>query len=468
MTERAALPDRLGALLGPQGLLTDPADLDGVARDWRGMFRGRPVALLRPATAEQTAQALALCRAAGVPVTPQGGNTGLAGAATPDTGVVLSLARMRAIRDVDPVGLTLTAEAGAPLIVAKQAAADKGRLLPISLASEASATVGGVIATNAGGVNVVRYGMARTLTLGLEVALPDGTVADGLRRLRKDNAGPDWKQMFIGSEGTLGVVTATVLRLVAAPRHTAVALLSVPDPEAALRLFDRAVTELGDSLTAFELIAGECLELVARHGGPAAPGEPSPWRLLIEAGSTLPGLREAAEGLLMAALEDGVATDGVLAESGAQAAALWALRERITEAEAHEGPSVKHDVSVPLTAIPDCLAQVRAGLARVAPGARLNVFGHMGDGNLHVNVLTTPACDAVAIARMVHDVTAGLGGSISAEHGLGQYRVGEWLRLTADPAQRLAGAMRAALDPDGIMNPGKGAPARRFVQDGHD
>jgi FAD/FMN-containing dehydrogenase len=453
--------ETLRAALGPKGVLIG-AEVEPFATDWRGMFHGAPLCVARPATTDQVAAVVRACAQAGVAIAPQGGNTGLAGGATPQDGaVVLSLGRMTAIRDLDPVGLTVTAEAGAPLLAVKQAAEAAGRLLPISLAAEGTATIGGVVSTNAGGINVLRYGMTRALTLGLEVVLPDGTVVDGLRRLRKDNAGPDWAQLFIGAEGTLGAVTAAVLRLAARPRHTVTALLSCPDPDACLCLFDRAVTELGDSLQAFELISGESLALVARHGGPAAPGEPAPWRLLIEAGATFGGLAEAAEGLMAAAFEEGWATDGVLASSQAQAAALWALRERITEAEARDGPSAKHDVSVPLTAVPEFLRRLPAALAAAAPAARPNVFGHLGDGNLHANVLLSPDCDAGAVTRAVHDLTHDLGGSISAEHGLGQYRVAEWMRLTPAGERRLAGLARAALDPRGLMNPGKGAPAAR-------
>lgn len=456
----AALLETLAAALGPRGLTTAPADMAPFAVDWRGLFRGAPLCVARPATTAEVAAVLRACASAGVAVVPQGGNTGLAGGATPGDGaIVLSLGRMTAIRDLDPVGMTVTAEAGAPLQAVKQAAAGSGRLLPISLGAEGTATIGGVVSTNAGGVNVLRYGMTRALTLGLEVVLPDGTVVEGLRRLRKNNAGPDWAQLFIGAEGTLGVVTAAVLRLVARPRHRVVALVSCPDAAACLRLFERATTELGDTLSAFELIAGEALALSVAHLGVAAPVAPAALHLLIEAGSTLPGLPDAADALLAAAFEEGWATDGVLAASEAQANALWALREGISEAEIRAGKSAKHDVSVPLTSLPVFLKRVEAALADVAPDARLNLFGHLGDGNLHVNVILGPASDAAAITRAVHDLTVAFGGSISAEHGLGQYRVGEWLRLTPEPERRLAARVRAALDPAGLMNPGKGAPA---------
>ncbi|MFE1600244.1 FAD-binding oxidoreductase [Methylobacterium sp. ID0610] len=449
---------RLAARLGPGGLLTDASDVAPFAIDWRHLFPGRPACVARPANTAEVADVVRLCREAGAAIVPQGGNTGLAGGAVPDgsgTQVVVSLARMNAIRAVDPVGLTLTAEAGCVLKTAQDAAAAANRLLPVSFAAEGSAMVGGVIATNAGGLNVVRYGMTRANVLGLEVVLGDGSVVDGLRALRKDNAGYDWKQLFIGSEGTLGLVTAAVLRLAARPRHVATALLAVPDPAAALRLFTLAQDELGDAIQAFELISGLSLDLVARHGGPRNPLGPADWYVLIEAASSLPALREAAEGVLATALEREDAVDGVIAESGQQAAGLWALREGITEAEAKEGRGVKHDVSVPIAAIPDFLAAAGRALAEQLPGARANAFGHMGDGNIHYNVLAAPDQPGETINHVVHGVVDAFGGSISAEHGIGQYRVAELVRHRRPAEIALARRVKAALDPEGLLNPGK-------------
>ncbi|ACL60026.1 FAD-binding oxidoreductase [Methylobacterium nodulans] len=449
---------RLAARLGPGGLLTEESDIAPFAIDWRRLFPGRPACVARPASTAEVADVVRICREAGAALVPQGGNTGLAGGAVPDasgTQVVLSLMRMNAIRAVDPVGLTLTAEAGCVLKAAQDAAADVNRLLPVSFAAEGSAMVGGVIATNAGGLNVVRYGMTRGNVLGLEVVLGDGTVVDGLRALCKDNAGYDWKQLFIGSEGTLGIVTAAVLRLTARPRHVATALLAVPDPQAALRLFTLAQDELGDAIQAFELISGLSLDLVARHGGLRNPLGPAGWYLLVEAASSLPSLREAAEGVLATALEQGDAVDGVLAESSQQAAGLWALREGITEAEAKEGRGVKHDVSVPITAIPAFLEAAGRALAADLPGARANAFGHMGDGNIHYNVLAAPGQTSEAINQLVHGVVEDFGGSISAEHGIGQYRVTELVRHRRPGEIALARRIKAALDPDGLLNPGK-------------
>ncbi|KFG69174.1 FAD-binding oxidoreductase [Microvirga sp. BSC39] len=452
------LLQRLTSLVGPAGVVTGGSDLEPYAVDWRKLFPGRPACVVRPSSTEQVAGIVQICREAGAAIVPQGGNTGLAGGAVPDasgTQVVLSLNRMTAIRYVDPVGLTVEAEAGCILKVAQDAAASAGRLLPISLAAEGSATIGGVVAANAGGVNVLRYGMTRSLVLGLEVVLPDGTIANGLRRLRKDNAGYDWKQLFIGSEGTLGIVTAAVLRLLPRPKHSVTALLSVADPAAALRLLALAQDELGDQISAFELISATSMQLVAKHAGLKAPIAEGEWFVLIEAASSLAGLREAAETMLGAAFEQEIALDGVIAESGAQAAQLWALREHVTESEAREGKSVKHDVSVPLTEVPRFLSEAGEALAAGAPGTRVNAFGHLGDGNIHYNVLVGADHDAGAVNRIVHDVVAAFGGSISAEHGIGQYRVGELARYRASTEMELARRIKRALDPDNRLNPGK-------------
>lgn len=458
MTKPTDLLQRLTELLGPAAVITEGPDLDPYAVDWRKLFPGKPACVVRPSSTEQVARIVQICREAGTAIVPQGGNTGLAGGAVPDasgTQVVLSLNRMAAIRSVDPVGLTIEAEAGCILKVAQDAAAAAGRLLPISLAAEGSATIGGVVAANAGGVNVLRYGMTRSLVLGLEVVLPDGTVANGLRRLRKDNAGYDWKQLFIGSEGTLGIVTAAVLRLLPRPKHSVTALLSVADPSAALRLFALAQDELGDQISAFELISATSMQLVAKHAGLKTPIAEGEWFVLIEAASSLAGLREAAETMLGAAFEQEIALDGVIAESGAQAAQLWALREHVTESEAREGKSVKHDVSVPLTEVPHFLIEAGMALAAGAPGTRVNAFGHLGDGNIHYNILVDASHDAGVVNRIVHDVVAAFGGSISAEHGIGQYRVGELARYRAPSEMELARTLKRALDPNNLLNPGK-------------
>jgi FAD/FMN-containing dehydrogenase len=460
---RPALLDRIAGIVGERHVLVEPHDVAPFVVDWRGQYRGEALAVVRPGSTAEVAGVVRAAGEAGVALVPQGGNTGLAAGAVPSVApapgarqeLVLSLSRVNAIRDVDPVGLTMELEAGCILKVAQDAAAAAGRLLPVSLAAEGSAQIGGVLAANAGGINVVRYGMARQLALGLEVVLADGTVVDGLRRLRKDNAGYDWKHVFIGSEGTLGIITAAVLRLAPRPRERVTSLLAVPDPQAAIALLARAQEELGDTVSAFELIGGDCLVLVERHFGLASPVAAAPWFVLLEASASIPGLRDAAEATLGGALEAGEATDGVIAESETQALAIWALREHITEAELKEGPSLKHDVSVPVSSIPAFLDEASRAVADAFPGARLNPFGHAGDGNIHFNVLLQPQHDRAALNRTVHDVVARFGGSISAEHGVGQYRVGDLSRYKGPAELSTMARLKQAFDPAGLLNPGK-------------
>ena len=462
MSQRdAPLLKLLRGICGDTAVLTG-TEMAAYATDWRGIFNGQPLCVVRPATTDEVARIVATCSEAGAGIVAQGGNTGLAGGATPDTSgtqVIIALDRMTAIRRLDAIGMTVEVEAGAILQTVKETASKENRLLPISLAAEGSARIGGLIATNAGGVDVLRYGMTRGLVLGLEVVLPDGQVLSHLRHLRKDNAGYDLKQLFIGTEGTLGIVTAAVLRLTPLPRHRATALIAVPDIAAAVRLYARAQDEIGEALSAFELISADGLKLVAEHMGKDAPIASADWALLIEARSSLPGLREAAEALLEAAFTEGWATDGVLAGSEAQADALWQLRESLTEAEGKAGGAIKHDISVPITAIDAFLQDAGLILHSLAPDARLNVFGHLGDGNLHYNVMNVAREDAARVNAAVHDVVAQHDGSISAEHGLGQYRVAEWARLASAPAHELTRRVKHALDPGGIMNPGKVVPA---------
>nr|WP_234895147.1 FAD-binding oxidoreductase [Sinorhizobium meliloti] len=445
-------------ICGPAAVLTATGDVEPYAVDWKRSFVGSPLCVVRPSNTGEVAAIVAACGMHGASIVPQGGNTGLAGGATPDTSssqVLLSLNRLSRIRSLDPVSMTVEVEAGAILQSVKEEAAKRDRMLPVSLAAEGSATIGGIVSTNAGGVNVLRYGMTRALVLGLEVVLADGTIVDGLRHLRKDNAGYDWKQLFIGAEGTLGIVTAAVLRLVPMPRHSVTAVLSVAGVETAIALYAKAQSEIGDVLSAFELISGDAIALVEKHAGLKRPIAAGEWFLLIEAGSSLTGLEVAMEALLAAAFEEGLALDGVVAASHQQAQSLWALREHVTEAEAREGHSLKHDISVPLTAVPAFLADARAAVAAVSGAARLNVFGHLGDGNLHYNVLLGSEDDPAAVNRAVHDAVVCHRGSISAEHGLGEYRVGEWQRTKAAAEQALAHAIKQAIDPAGLFNPGK-------------
>lgn len=449
---------QLRDVVGERGVVTDAADLAPYSHDWRHMFHGVPFCAVLPRSTEEVAQVVRLCAQAGVPLVPYGGNTGLSGGATPDASgrqIVMSLARMNAIRHLDVVGETLEVEAGCILQVAQEAVAEQGLLLPISLAAEGSARIGGVIATNAGGTNVVRYGMTRSRVLGLEVVTADGQIVSGLRRLRKDNAGYDWKQWFIGTEGTLGIVTAAVLQLSPQSTHRVTVLLAVPTAARALEVLRATRQAIGDTLSGFELMSGAALELVQQHQQLKVPLGASAWYLLLEASSSLPGLRDATESLLETLLERGDATDGVIAASERQAAELWALRESISEAEGKEGRSLKHDVSVPISAIPDFLLDADAMVHTHYPGARVNAFGHAGDGNIHYNVILPPGTDAKNLNARVHDLVVAHAGSISAEHGIGQYRVSELARCRAAAELQLAQRIKRALDPAGLLNPGK-------------
>lgn len=451
--------DSLISVVGPKGVLVDAADKEPFQEDWRGKFRGEALAVVRPANTAEVSAVVSLCAKAGVSVVPQGGNTGLAGSGVPlganAPQIILSLSRMNSVRHVDRIGMTIEVEAGCVLQTAQEAAAADGRKLAINLASEGSAQIGGVIASNAGGVHVVRYGMTRQAVLGLEVVLADGTIVNGMRHLRKDNAGYDWKQLFIGSEGTLGIVTAAVLKLSPLPRERSVSLLAVPDAQAGLALLARAQDALGDQISAFELISGVSMDLVAKHSGLELPLERSSWYVLLEVGSNFGDLQDAVEAMLADALEAGEAVDGTIASSEAQAQQLWALRENITEAELREGRGIKHDISVPIALIPDFINDATAAIADASPDSVVNVFGHAGDGNLHFNVLAAPDLTDAAANRAVHDVVAHYNGSISAEHGIGCYRMDELVRYKSQEERNMMALIKRALDPNGTFNPGK-------------
>ncbi|MCK6401681.1 MAG: FAD-binding oxidoreductase [Sphaerotilus natans subsp. sulfidivorans] len=448
-------------------------DADAVApflTDWRRKWTGRALAVAQPDTAEGVAAVLRWCHAHRVAVVPQGGNTGLSGGATPAVegrSLVLSTARLQRIRALDPVGQTITVEAGVTLQQVQDAARDAGRLFPLSLAAQGTCTIGGNLATNAGGVQVLRYGNARELCLGLEVVTAEGELWNGLRPLRKDNTGYALRDLYIGSEGTLGVITAAVLKLFPLPAAQGVAFVAVPSPAAALALLSLAQQRLAADLTAFELISETCLQLVEKHVDAARRplAEPSPWYVLLEVSSAQgeSAAAEAIEALLEVALEAGHASDAALSASVAQFRSLWALREDISESQGAEGPTIKHDIALPITRIPDFIDRTDAALARHFPGLRLVVFGHLGDGNLHYNV-SPPAggmakADFLAleapINRLVHDAVDAAGGSISAEHGLGVLRRDEAARYKSAVEQRLMLAVKQALDPLNLMNPGK-------------
>lgn len=462
MTSNAALLSELSKIVGEANLLHEEADTAGYLRDWRGLYEGRALCVLRPGSTEEVANVVRACHSAGVAIVPQGGNTGLAGGAVPDesgTQVLLSLARMTRIRQLDPVAQYVEAEAGAILANVQQAAKDQNRLLPVSLGAEGSATIGGIVSTNAGGTNVLRYGMTRELVLGLEVVLGDGQILNVNRSLRKDNAGFDLKQLFIGSEGSFGIVTSAVLRLSPLPTTRETILLAVEDVPAALSIFASMQELLGETISAFELISDTSMQLVLAPGDKAAPVGRAPWYVLVECATSLPGLRHLLETAVERLFEEGHAQDGVIAESLTQAETIWGLRETVAEAEAHAGRPIKHDVSISPTRFPQFLADCKEVLTQVAPGAQFSVFGHLGDGNLHCNVLASdPAADPAPVYRAMHDLVLSHGGSISAEHGLGRYRVAEWQRLTDHVAQELALTVKHALDPAGLLNPGKVFP----------
>ena len=451
--------EQFAAIVGAVNVLTG-ADAESHCADWRRQYRGAALCVVRPASTGEVAQVLRLAAEQRLAVVPQGGNTGLCGGSVP-TGaqaeIVVSLSRMSRIRAVDPLNNTLTADAGCVLAEIQRAAAGHDRLFPLSLGAEGSCQIGGNLSTNAGGVNVLRYGNARDLVLGLEVVLPDGRVWDGLRGLRKDNTGYDLKQLFIGAEGTLGIITAAVLKLFPLPSATATAWIAVESPARAVELLGALRSACGDRLTAFELISRRCVEAVLTHR--PAMRDPlagrSEWYVLAELSDS--GGQAALAGLVEHALtectERSLVIDAVLASSGAQAAALWQIRESIPEAQF---ANVKHDVSVPVSAVPEFIARADAALAEAYPGAPVYCFGHVGDGNVHYNIgdaALTERRDEVN--HVVYEVVSALGGSISAEHGLGQLKREEIRHHKSALELELMQRVKQALDPDGLMNPGK-------------
>ena len=461
--------DRLKDAVGAKGFSTDPAELAPHLEEWRGKYKGHSPLLLKPSTTAEVSAILAICNETGTAVVPQGGNTGLVGGQIPFHGeVLLSTSRLNRIRALDESGATMVVEAGVTLAQVQQAADEKNFLFPLRLASEGSCTIGGNIATNAGGTHVLRYGMTRALVLGLEVVLANGTVLDMLRALHKDNTGADLKQNFIGSEGTLGVVTAACLRLFPKSDVAVVAFAAVPSPAAAVALLGQMQSRTGGLLSAFELIPRIALDFVTRHiedtRDPLAA--PSPWYVLMEAtGGRESNLAATFEHGLADAVETGLVTDAVVAASEAQAAALWKLRESISESQKREGASIKHDISVPVAAIPDFIARATPAVQALAPGARAVSFGHLGDGNLHFNFNSPNAGndpDFLArwdeIQQVVHDIVKEFGGSISAEHGIGVMKVGQLPRYKSHEELDAMRALKSAFDPRGILNPGKLIP----------
>jgi|SRR4051812_22679060 len=451
---------RLGDIVGAAHVLTDPNDTRPYFTDWRKQYSGRAECVVRPANTDEVARVVALCVSENVAIVPQGGNTGLCGGSVP-TGsqreVVLALGRMNRIRELDRLNDTMTAEAGCVLANVQRAAADAGRLFPVSLAAEGSCQIGGNLSTNAGGVNVLRYGSAREQVLGLEVVLPDARVWNGLRGLRKDNTGYDLKQLFLGAEGTLGIITAAVLRLHPKPSASATAWIALDGAAGAIELLSFLHERIGDRLSAFELLSRTCVEAVLAF----APGTQDPlagahpWYVLAEIADSGEEsvLRERVEKALAEAAERGAIVDAVLAQSVEQARALWRIRETVPEAQF---TNVKHDISVPISKTAEFIERAGERLAARYPAVRPYAFGHVGDGNIHYNVgPESMVAQRAEVNRIVYDVVAELDGSISAEHGLGQLKRDE-IRAHKEPLElELMGLLKKALDPKGLMNPGK-------------
>ncbi|WP_398479309.1 FAD-binding oxidoreductase [Tardiphaga sp.] len=468
----SGLIDRLKEIVGTANILTDPQDQAPFLSDWLGKYRGTAVAVVRPGTTQEVADVMVACAAAYVPVVPQGGHTSLSGGATPDMSgcaVVLSLVRMNRIRALDPIGQTMAVDAGVILANVQNAAQEAGFFFPLSLGAEGSCTIGGNLAANAGGVAVLRYGVMRELTLGLEVVLPDGRIWNGMKALRKDNTGYALRDLFIGSEGTLGIITGAVLKLFPQPTARATAFVAVADVGAALRLLGVVRKHCGDRLTAFEFLTGETLAMIQRQiddvrvplGKIPAAG------VLIELSDIDDEMALSArlERALGAAMDDALVTDAVVAQDNAQAKSIWRLRESVSQALVREGKAIKHDISVPVAEIADFVAAADLAVAEALPGIRPMVFGHLGDGNLHYNLMRPLAMSEEAfvaqgglLTRIVHDQTSRRHGSISAEHGIGQLRVGEMAVCKAPLELELMQALKRLLDPDGLMNPGKLLP----------
>ncbi len=457
------------AAVGPKGIVEDPQQIEPYLVESRGMYHGRTSLVVRPASTAEVAEVVRLAAAARLPIVPQGGNTGLCGGGVPDAdgrNIVLSLGRMNRVRAIDATDFTITVEAGCILADIQKAAEAADRLFPLSLGAEGSCQIGGNLSTNAGGIAVLHYGNTRDLALGLEVVLPDGSVWDGLRVLRKDNTGYDLKQLFIGAEGTLGIITAATLKLFPRPREVETAFLALARARDGMELFAHARAASGDQLTAFELIPRIGLEFAQRHvAGIVDPlAEPHNWYVLLDVSSSRSdsGLRQGLEALLAEALEAGLIEDGVVASSAQQGQQLWRIREAMVEAQKFEGGSIKHDISVAVSRVAECIERLTAAVEARVLGCRPVAFGHVGDGNIHFNISQPVGADTKAfLARrqevndIVHGIVVEMNGSISAEHGIGILKRDELPRYKPATAIDLMRRVKLALDPDGIMNPGK-------------
>lgn len=459
------LLDALTKIVGPAGWTRDPERLEPHLTEWRGIYRGKTRIMLAPASTAEVAAVVRVCADAGVGIVPQGGNTGLCGGAVPDQSgeqVLLSLTRMNRVRSIDPLDYSMVAEAGCVLASVQERARAVDRLFPLSLSAEGSCQIGGNLSTDAGGINVLRYGTARQLVLGLEVVLADGTIWEGLRSLRKDTAGYDLKQLFLGSEGTLGIITAACLRLFPLPGEVGTAMVAVATPDEAVALLSLLKSTLGDRIQAFELIAARAMRFVERH----IPGSRYPfdqaqdWHVLIDAAidSDAAGFEEALAG----AFADGLASDAVIAKNEAEAESWWRIRHSISEAQKYEGASIKHDIAVPIGRIGEFLRRGEHLIADVLPAARPCVFGHVGDGNLHYNVSVPHGMPeavfrerGVALTEAIYALVGDMDGSISAEHGIGVAKKASLARHKSATDLRLMRQIKQALDPAGILNPGK-------------
>jgi FAD/FMN-containing dehydrogenase len=465
----ASLLDRMKAIVGERNVLTTDHERAPFENDWRDQWHGRAAAVVKPGSTDEVARMLKLLSDERIAIVPQGGNTSMCGGSVPDasgTQVVVNLSRMNRVREIDTANNTMTVEAGCVLASLQQLADDNGRLFPLSLGAEGSCEIGGNLSTNAGGTGVLRYGNTRDLVLGVEVVLPDGRVWNGLRGLRKDNTGYDLKHLFIGAEGTLGIVTAAVLKLFPKPRSIATALVAVKHPAGALAFLSKLREAVGERVTGFELISRICVDLVLEHipGSRDFLPQPYAWYVLVELsdsteGNALAGLLEEALG---AAAETAHVLDAVIASSDTQRKALWKMRENISEAQKLDGVSIKHDVSVPVSRVPELIERAGAALAAKFPDIRIVAFGHAGDGNIHYNCSKSERQDAKQffaespqVNHIVYEVVNALGGSISAEHGLGVLKRDE-IKLYKSPLEmELMRAIKAAFDPHGLMNPGK-------------
>ena len=467
--------EKLRAIVGDKGLIVDEQGKHPYVTDWRESSVGNALAVVRPANTQEVADVVRLCAAEKVSVVPQGGNTGLVGGSIPQEKgreIVLSLNRMPRITNIHPIGYTMTVEAGVILKTIQETAAANDRLFPLSLAAEGSCSIGGNLSTNAGGVQVLHYGNARQLVLGLEVVTPQGEIWNGLRALKKDNTGYDLRDLYLGAEGTLGIITRAVLKLWPKPKDVATAWVAVPSPEAAVALLSGAHAASEDNVTSCELMGRQGIDLVLQHipGATDPLAERHDWYVLLEWSSTRArrdgenqgGLREKMEAYLGEAMEQGLVLDATIAQNETQARALWALRENHTEASKKEGPSVKHDISVAVSRIPSFVTDGLAAMRKALPEGRPVTFGHVGDGNLHFNCQAPVGWDkarftphARTVTAAIYDLVVSYGGSISAEHGIGLLKVDELAHYRSQVEIDTMRTIKRALDPQNLMNPGK-------------